>query len=115
MWSVFSVSLIQHISCPRCKGSDINRIGDGITSYNEPKKEYVYIQPEEPTAPASKTTAKEFLRVEDLMEILDISQSASYSFMNSPDFPSMNWGMIKRVRRDSLYKWLDKNENKLDT
>lgn len=107
----FSVSMIPNISCPGCKGSDINRIGDGITTYNEPKKEYVYVQPEAPPS-TTNPKGKEFLRVEDLMEILDISQSTAYNFMNDPDFPSMNLGTIKRVRREAFYKWLLEKENK---
>lgn len=97
----FSVSFIDNISCPGCKGTKLTHIGDGVTYYNEPKKEL---------HTASMETEKEVLRVEDICEFLDISTNKGYELMNSPDFPLIELGGIKRVRREAFFNWLHSRE-----
>ncbi|MGN7942988.1 helix-turn-helix domain-containing protein [Virgibacillus sp. 6R] len=104
----FSVSLIQNVSCPGCKGSNITQIGDGVTSYNEPKKEF---RQKENSVAVQSEKKKEFLRVEDITDLLDVSLTKAYELMREPDFPSMNLGGIKRVRREAFFKWLQNREN----
>lgn len=101
----FSVTLINNISCPGCKGNKLTQIGDGVTCYNEPIRNNT-------NSPIEKSV-KEVLRVEDICEFLDISINKGYELMNSPDFPLIELGGIKRVRREAFFYWLHNRETTL--
>jgi excisionase family DNA binding protein len=47
------------------------------------------------------------LQVEHISEILGISRRVAYEVMESKGFPLVRVGRLKRVNRDSFFKWLE--------
>lgn len=56
---------------------------------------------------------REFLTAADLQDLLGLSRSGVYNLLNSKDFPAFRVGdRAIRVRRESLYAWIEAQEAK---
>lgn len=47
------------------------------------------------------------LTVAEVMEILGIGKRVAYELMDRTDFPCVRIGKLKRVNRDSFFKWIE--------
>lgn len=59
-----------------------------------------------------KSEYPEILKVTDVAKIMGVSEPTVYAYMRHNDFPALQLGGVARVRRDSLFRWLDSKERK---
>jgi excisionase family DNA binding protein len=55
----------------------------------------------------------EVLKVKQVAEILGVAEPTVYAYMRHSDFPALQLGGVARVRRDSLFRWLESKERKV--
>ncbi|PAE18294.1 helix-turn-helix domain-containing protein [Robertmurraya siralis] len=55
------------------------------------------------------------LTASDISDILKISKPTAYEIMKQPNFPLIQIGRSKRVRRDEFFLWLSNTENCIGT
>jgi excisionase family DNA binding protein len=51
------------------------------------------------------------LTVKEVAEILSIDTRTAYNIMDEKGFPLIRIGRLKRVNRDSFFKWLEQKAN----
>lgn len=60
-----------------------------------------------------KSEYPEILKVSHVAKIMGVSEPTVYAYMRHNDFPALQLGGVARVRRDSLFRWLESKERKL--
>jgi excisionase family DNA binding protein len=60
-----------------------------------------------------KSEYPEILKVSQVAKIMGVSEPTVYAYMRHNDFPALQLGGVARVRRDSLFRWLESKERKL--
>ena len=51
------------------------------------------------------------LTAEDIANILMINKNKAYELMKQKGFPTITMGRLKRVNRDSFFKWIEEQQN----
>ncbi len=52
-----------------------------------------------------------FLDSADIMNVLGLSRTTVYSMLQEPDFPTIELGKRRIVRKEKLFEWIDAHEN----
>lgn len=52
-----------------------------------------------------------FLDAADIMNVLGLSRTTVYSMLQEPDFPTIELGKRRIVRKEKLFEWIDAHEN----
>ncbi len=52
-----------------------------------------------------------FLDAADIMNILGLSRTTVYNMIQEPDFPTIEIGKRRLVRKEKLFEWIDGHEN----
>jgi len=51
------------------------------------------------------------LTADDIANILMINKNKAYELMKQKGFPTITMGRLKRVNRDSFFKWIEEQQN----
>ncbi len=52
-----------------------------------------------------------FLDAADIMNVLGLSRTTVYSMLQEPDFPTIELGKRRIVRKEKLFEWINAHEN----